>query len=120
MLNVIIIDDDEEVLHLLKYKLEKLGAHCKVYIEPDSAIVSATLKRPDLVICDFKMPVYNGIDVFDQINNNPFELPVPFVILSGADNHRAEIEREGIEFISKTSGFESVIETIVNKLPVAS
>jgi len=52
------------------------------------AIVSGTL--PDIVICDVVMPGLSGYEVFEELQNSPRTMLVPF-ILATAQSEKADL-----------------------------
>ena len=112
MHKILIIDDNEELLFLLKHQMDNLNKDVRIFSNPKRAIVSAVLNKPDLVICDLKMPAMNGYQVYDEINNNPYEEPIPFIMFSGADTEKEAVEKSGIRFISKNRHFNEVISKL--------
>ncbi len=68
---ILIVDDDKDILELLKYNLEREGY--EVFVEKNSL---KTLKRalsliPDLIILDIMMPELNGLQVCDLLRKEP-------------------------------------------------
>lgn len=77
--SAIIIDDENEILDILKDTLE--GAHFKVstFTNPFEAINSFKSVNPDIVLTDMKMPEMSGLDVLKNVKKIDHEIPVIFV-----------------------------------------
>jgi DNA-binding NtrC family response regulator len=76
--HVMYIDDDEALLFLVKRALTKKGFEVSIFHDPRQA-VAALRERPlayDLLITDYNMPGYSGLDVLKEARLIHPELPV--------------------------------------------
>jgi len=64
---ILIVDDEEDILELLRYNLEKEGYKVKTAKNGDSAIKKAIDHKPELILLDIMMPGMNGIEVCEAI-----------------------------------------------------
>ncbi len=55
-----IIDDDVDVLHLLKIILTNVGAQVAIYATADEALAAIGTTKPDIIISDLDMPSVDG------------------------------------------------------------
>jgi len=101
---ILIIDDEETIVEILKRRFERLGF--MVYSEYDGAPAIEVLKKEmiDLVVCDVKMP--NGISGSDVLKASQTYNPgTQFVAMSGHLNSHESVEsimKEGASvFIKK-------------------
>lgn len=76
---VLVVDDEEPILDLLRYNLEKAGYEVKTAIDGIKAIEIAKKFLPDLVILDIMMPGMDGVETCRHIRDIP-ELEKTFVI----------------------------------------
>jgi two-component system, OmpR family, alkaline phosphatase synthesis response regulator PhoP len=60
---ILIVDDDEDILDLLKYNLKKEGYQVKTTSRTKRIVTLAKKFDPDLIILDVTMPDKNGIEV---------------------------------------------------------
>ncbi len=76
---VLIIDDDEKLLKLVKEYLESYGF--QVLTLPDGSAVLKTIAAevPDMVILDIMLPGKGGLDVLKEVRT---EYPVPVIMLT--------------------------------------
>ena len=80
---LMMVDDDADVLALLKMKLEKTGRFSVVSTTDGSKAVSlATRETPDLIILDIDMPVMSGGDVADALSATEDTAEIPVFFLS--------------------------------------
>jgi two-component system alkaline phosphatase synthesis response regulator PhoP len=64
---ILIVDDEEDILELLKYNLQREGYVVETALEGNSAIVKMQTFNPHLVILDIMMPGMDGIEVCEKI-----------------------------------------------------
>jgi len=79
---VLIIEDETDLVKLLKYNLEKEGF--KVSYATDGALALAEARRdpPDIVILDLMLPGLDGLEVCRQLRRNDQFTRTPILILS--------------------------------------
>jgi len=79
MQKVLVVDDEEPILELLKYNLEKSGYEVKTAIDGVKAVDIAKRFIPDLVLLDIMMPKIDGVETCRLIRELP-ELQKTFVV----------------------------------------
>jgi len=77
MYNVAIVDDDFDILNMLKKFLERSKKYnVTVYSNPLEAIGDIKDNRYEIVLLDIMMPQMNGLDLLNEINQNNEEQKV--------------------------------------------
>ena len=76
---VLVVDDEEPILELLKYNLEKSGYEVKTALDGARAVDIARKFIPDLVLLDIMMPKMDGVETCRQLRDMP-ELQKTFVV----------------------------------------
>jgi two-component system alkaline phosphatase synthesis response regulator PhoP len=79
MHKVLVVDDEEPILELLKYNLEKSGFEVKTAIDGMKAVEIAKKFVPDLVLLDIMMPKMDGVETCRLLRDIP-ELQKTFVV----------------------------------------
>jgi two-component system alkaline phosphatase synthesis response regulator PhoP len=79
MHKVLVVDDEEPILELLKYNLEKNGYEVKIALDGAKAVEIAKKFIPDLVLLDIMMPKMDGVETCRQLRDLP-ELQKMFVV----------------------------------------
>ena len=64
---VLVVDDEESILELLKYNLEKAGYEVETAADGARAVEKAKQFRPDLVLLDIMMPGMDGVEACRRI-----------------------------------------------------
>ncbi|MBD2740455.1 response regulator [Coleofasciculus sp. FACHB-1120] len=77
---ILIIDDDPSVRLVIKNSLQLLGHEVIVATNGEEGLAKAKELYPHLIICDWMMPVINGLEVCRQVKSDP-ELSLAFFIL---------------------------------------
>ena len=118
---ILIVDDDSDVLFVLKHILNKAGYKVVSATSGGEGLEKVAKESPDLVILDVMMPDMNGWDVCKKIKEDSPDLPVSMCSIlrkmheieksfnyAGADRH-----------ITKPISFENVLNTVSALLSAA-
>lgn len=104
MTKILVIDDDDTIRMLLMRALQKQGYEIAVAKNGQEGIEQALSLRPGLIICDWMMPLVDGLEVCRLVKSNP-ELSTTFFILltsRGATEDRVTgLDTGADEFLSK-------------------
>jgi len=76
---ILVVDDEVDILELLKYNLKKEGYNVKTVANGLDAIETAKDFSPDLVLLDIMMPHQDGVETCRQLRELP-ELENTFII----------------------------------------
>jgi DNA-binding response OmpR family regulator len=79
---VLLIDDEKDILEMVRYNLEK--EHLDVIAASDGAsgLEIGLMHKPDLVVLDLMMPGMSGIEVCRQLRADPRTKRVPIIMLT--------------------------------------
>ena len=106
------MDDDIDILELLKYNLEKEGFRVKTVEDSKSTIKVAQKFHPDLVILDIMMPEINGFELCEQLRNIPtFEDTYIFFLTARPENafQQTALKLGGDDYIEKLTGLRLLL-----------
>jgi two-component system, OmpR family, alkaline phosphatase synthesis response regulator PhoP len=76
---ILIVDDEEAILELLRYNLEKEGYEVRTASDGEEGVSVAKKFHPDLVLLDIMMPKMDGVEACRQMREIP-ELVNAFII----------------------------------------
>lgn len=76
MKRVLIIEDDVEIVQLLKIHLKDLGCDVISANQGDKGLQMALNEAPDLIILDLMLPVMDGVEVCQKIRANNIQSPI--------------------------------------------
>ncbi|MBC7885302.1 MAG: response regulator transcription factor [Saprospiraceae bacterium] len=68
---ILVVDDEEDILEVLKYNLEKEGYQVKTAADGMAAIAVAEEFEPHLIVLDIMMPGMDGIEVCQKLRSMP-------------------------------------------------
>lgn len=89
---VLVVDDHEDNVELLKMRLEAWGFQAEVETDGASALAHIERDPPDLVLLDVMMPNVDGIEVARRVKGNP-DLPfVPIIMQTALDSTESKVE----------------------------
>ncbi|KJS13329.1 MAG: XRE family transcriptional regulator [Peptococcaceae bacterium BRH_c8a] len=85
---VLVVDDENSILRLITFNLEKEGYHTIVANDGNEALAKINTEQPDLVILDLMLPGIDGLEVCRRVRQEG--LPVAVIMLTAKDQ---EIDR---------------------------
>ena len=68
---VLVVDDEQDILDLLRYHLEREGLEVSTANNGKAAVQVAKSERPDLVVLDVMMPGMDGVEVCQVLRRTP-------------------------------------------------
>jgi two-component system alkaline phosphatase synthesis response regulator PhoP len=68
---VLLVDDEQDIVDLLKYNLEREGYAVSTALNGRDALKLAKSERPDLIVLDIMMPGMDGVEVCNQLRQLP-------------------------------------------------
>lgn len=89
---ILIADDDEDILALVKAVLERSGHEVMAVGNGAEALASVRARRPDLAVLDITMPHVDGLEVLRRLRADAETAALPVVLLS-AQAQEADVVR---------------------------
>ena len=114
---ILAIDDDHDILDLLKYNLEREGYKVITLDSGINAIAACFQFEPDLVILDIMMLEVNGIEVCKRIRSiRQFKDTFIFFLTAYSESYyqEAALDTGGDDFIEKIMG----LRTLTNRISI--
>ncbi len=81
-LKILIIDDDQEILNLIRLSLEPAGFRILRTSKPEEGLSIALGEQPDLLVLDIMMPDLDGLELLRRVRRHPVMSKVPAIIVS--------------------------------------
>ena len=106
MAKIMVVDDDDKILTLLKRFLVRLGYEAIVAENGEEALERMN-EMPEIVILDIMMPGMNGLQVLEKIKEQAPSTEV--IVITGLDETGLGIEcleRGAFEFMAKPLNFD--------------
>lgn len=88
---ILIVDDEPDILDILKYVLEKEGYKVKKARNGEEAVDRAYEEKPDLILLDIMMPKKDGIEVCRELRANKKFNDTIIVFLTARNEEYSEV-----------------------------
>ncbi|MBI9075205.1 MAG: response regulator transcription factor [Desulfatibacillum sp.] len=80
--SILVVDDEEDILELLKFNLEREGFKVICSETGEKALQAVRNSPPDLVLLDLMLPGINGLEVARALKSNPNTSSIPVIMLT--------------------------------------
>ena len=120
MISILIIEDEEPIRRVLKKILLEENKSYKIFEAENGKKGLEEIEnnnKIDIVLCDIKMPIIDGIEVLNRSKKNKPNLP--FIMLTGHGNINTAVEAMKIgafDFISKPPDLNRLITSVRNAI----
>lgn len=90
---ILVVDDRNELLHLMRRVLEDEQYQVSILQEGRDAFTQVKSMLPDLLILDLKLGDMSGQDILKQVKNDPATADVPVIVYTAAVLEADEVTR---------------------------
>lgn len=114
-LRILLVDDDEDLLELLKYNFRKEGFRVKTVSTVEKAMRAVKKFQPGLIVLDVIMPDGNGIDLCKRIRQlSDFKNTFIFFLSARSENtcRQQAFDIGADDFIEKLSGLRALTNKV--------
>ncbi len=80
--NILVIEDNEQNLYLVKFILEKNGYQVHSAMDGQTGIDMVERVKPDLILLDIQLPVLDGYAVAQNLRAKPPLVDIPIVAVT--------------------------------------
>lgn len=118
-MRILVVDDDPDILELLKYNFEKEGFRVKTLERSHKAVAVAKEFKPDLIILDIMMPSPNGMEVCSSLGSiKDFEKVYIFFLTARSESYykQAALSTGVDDCIEKVVGLRALISKVTTVL----
>jgi two-component system alkaline phosphatase synthesis response regulator PhoP len=118
--NILVVDDEQDILELLKYNLNKEGYRVLTATNGRDAL-HLLGRRPDLVLLDVMMPEMDGWEVCKAIRRNPDSSTIPIIFLTARESEVDEVlglELGADDYIAKPVRVRTLVARVKKALRV--
>lgn len=101
---ILIVDDEPDILEILKYNLDKEGYEVAVANNGEEGLAIATEVNPDLIILDIMMPKMDGVELCRTLRTKPQFAQTLIAFLTAREedySHIAALDVGGDDYITK-------------------
>jgi len=79
---VLVVDDEKDLVELVKYHLEKEGLKCLEARDGETALQLAKERTPDLVVLDLMLPGMDGLEICRKLRKEPKTSSMAIIMLT--------------------------------------
>jgi two-component system phosphate regulon response regulator PhoB len=102
--SVLVVDDERDILELVKYNLDKEGYQVTVVETGEDALAAARTRMPDVVVLDLMLPGVDGLEVCRRLKSDLKTRGIPIVMLTakgGEADIVAGLELGASDYVTK-------------------
>ena len=121
---LLVVDDEKEVVELLRDKLVKSGYEVAVAYDGEEALSKVASEKPDVVLLDLRLPKLDGFEVIKQVREKYKDRWMPIIVVSANTDIEALKQCYGLEadhYLTKPCDMEKIlrgVETMISLLPL--
>ena len=101
---VLVVDDERDILELVKYNLDKEGYQVTAVATGEDALLAARSKLPDIIVLDLMLPGVDGLEVCRRLKADPTTRGIPIVMLTAKGDEAdvvAGLELGAADYVTK-------------------
>ncbi|WP_449036098.1 response regulator [Peptostreptococcus stomatis] len=114
-MKILVIDDEEHILELLKFNLELSGFDVCVSTEANQTIELIGREKPDLLLLDWMLPRISGIDILKKIRQDEDIYDLPVIMLTAKNMEDDKIQGLNVgadDYITKPFSIKELMARI--------
>ncbi|HIJ39557.1 MAG TPA: sigma-54-dependent Fis family transcriptional regulator [Deltaproteobacteria bacterium] len=117
MAQILIVDDEEKMRHLLSIMLSRRGYNIEQAADGVEALALIESTPFDMIISDIKMPRMDGIELLKKIQEMDVPCPVVFITAFATVESAVDAMRDGaVDYISKPFDEDRIVLTVEKTL----
>ena len=116
MTRILVVDDDPDIRELLAMTLELFGDfEVHTAADGEAGLATAIDIRPDLVVLDWMMPKWDGLEVCQRLRALPETSEIPVVLLTArareADIHEG-LDAGADDYVVKPFDVQNLVDRV--------
>jgi two-component system alkaline phosphatase synthesis response regulator PhoP len=115
MKKILVVDDEEDILHFLELVLGEKGYEVMTAVGGQEALTRAHIEKPDLILLDIMMPQMDGWEVLKLLRIDEETATIPVAMLSARTEARDRVQglQEGaVDYICKPFSLQELLGKI--------
>lgn len=120
-IQILVVDDEPDILQLLKMSLERMGL--TVFTAATVGAAKSELDKTTFHFCltDMKLPDGNGLELVEYVSENYSNTPIAVITAYGTINHAVEALKKGaFDFITKPISIHVLRSLVANAIKKSS
>jgi len=120
MKRILVVEDTEDNRRILRDLLPRAGFELIEAMDGESGVSMATTHRPDLILMDIQLPIFDGYEATRRIKANPETRNIPIIAvtsyaLSGDENKALAAGCDG--YVAKPFSPRRILAMVQEFLP---
>lgn len=119
MKTILVIDDNDDVRSFITTTMNVSGFSTLEAADAARGVQLAKTSRPDLILCDIRMPGMDGYATLSTIRELPGIAGIPFILMTGSadrDGYRRGMTGGADDFLWKPFSAEELVQAVVSRL----
>ncbi len=121
---ILVIDDEQSFLDIITNSLGKYNYKVLQALDGNMGYMVAKKFIPDIIICDWEMPIMNGIETIKYLKSNPSTSDIPVIMATGAMKSSENLEKAlgvgAIDYVRKPIDPIELLARINSSLTLAN
>ncbi len=119
MFSILVVDDEQHILELIRYNLEKEGYKVLAAADGKTAVEVARSEKPDLVLLDVMLPGFDGLSVCRALRQNDSTRKIPIIMISARGEELDKVlglEMGADDYVTKPFSIRELLARIKARL----
>ncbi len=119
MATILVVDDEPDVVEIVRFRLEKEGHTVISAADGPTGLISAVSRHPDMVILDVMMPGMDGFEVLRRMKNDARTAQTPVIMLTAKADFSSVAQGWNMDvdnYVTKPFEVDDLAETVKNVL----
>lgn len=115
MEKILIVDDEEDIVELIRYNLEKEGYRIVCAYNGEEALRFTRGELPQLIVLDLMLPGMSGLEVYRALKGEPRTAEIPIIMLTARVEEKdivTGLELGADDYITKPFRLQELIARI--------
>jgi CheY-like chemotaxis protein len=116
---ILVVDDHLATVELVKSALERTGVSVRTAANGAECLLAVAAERPDIIILDVLMPVMDGFQTLDVLQQSEQTRSIPVIMLTGksSDEDVARGWQSGVtSYLTKPFSIDQLISVVTRVL----
>lgn len=119
-ITILVVDDDQDILKLISMRLNAAGYDTVAASDGEQALTMISLKRPDLIVSDLRMPTMDGMALLDAVHRLHPTLPMIILTAHGSIPDAVHATQHGAySFLTKPFDSQELLQLVASALRVS-
>ena len=92
MTKILIVEDEQGLVTLLSYNLEKQGYQVVVCMDGQKVMNTLATEKPDLILMDWMLPNVSGVELCQMIRQNYETKETPIIMLTARGDEADKVK----------------------------